>query len=182
MSGAATSSTARSWSRSRLRRDAGSISVPAADFPAWCSPSCSRSALAASIDLVESNRKKASFLQAVDRRSSTCRPGRHAARIEDSYGRLFRDRKSSRRGRWRRLPALLDLAAAWLTGAPAGCFTKAGITGANARKRSPLGLRSGRTSEHDRPAWRRSRIGNLASSADLHCRRSTIANEDWHRP
>lgn len=76
----------------------------------------------ASIDLVESNRKKASFLQAVVGQFNL--PARIIARrIDDSYALVSEPQIVTARA-LAALPALLDLAAPWLTKGARGLFHK----------------------------------------------------------
>ena len=76
----------------------------------------------ASIDLVESNRKKASFLQAVIGQFGL--PARVVARrIDDSYALVFAPEIVTARA-LAALPALLDLSAPWLTKGSRGLFHK----------------------------------------------------------
>ena len=144
--------------RLRQRRCAGSISAPAADFPASCSLSCSPSDLARSIDLVESNRKKAGFLQAAIGAVRRCRRRFIAERIDDVYGACAQPEIVTAR-------ALAPLAGAARPCRRRGC--PGGATGLfhkgrdyrqrSRRKRSRVGVRSGRTSKQDRSAGRHSR-------------------------
>ena len=76
----------------------------------------------ASIDLVESNRKKASFLQAVIGQFGL--PARVVARrIDDSYGLVSAPEIVTARA-LAALPTLLDLSAPWLTKGSRGLFHK----------------------------------------------------------
>ncbi|UVK39651.1 16S rRNA (guanine(527)-N(7))-methyltransferase RsmG [Mesorhizobium sp. AR10] len=76
----------------------------------------------ASIDLVESNRKKASFLQAVVGQFNL--PARIIARrIDDSYALVSEPQIVTARA-LAALPALLDLSAPWLTTGARGLFHK----------------------------------------------------------
>ncbi|BCG91961.1 16S rRNA (guanine(527)-N(7))-methyltransferase RsmG [Mesorhizobium sp. 131-2-1] len=76
----------------------------------------------ASIDLVESNRKKASFLQAVIGQFGL--PARVVARrIDDSYPLVLEPEIVTARA-LAALPALLDLAAPWLTNGARALFHK----------------------------------------------------------
>ena len=76
----------------------------------------------ASIDLVESNRKKASFLQAVIGQFGL--PARVVARrIDDSYGLVSAPEIVTARA-LAALPALLDLSAPWLTKGSRALFHK----------------------------------------------------------
>lgn len=75
-----------------------------------------------SIDLVESNRKKAGFLQAMVGEFGL--PARvHARRIEDVYGLVQQPQIVTARA-LAPLPLLLDLAAPWLTNGARGLFHK----------------------------------------------------------
>ena len=85
-----------------------------------------------------------------DRRSSACRRGSSRGASKTAM-RLFQHRKSSRRGLWRRCRLCSTCAAPWLTtGARGAVPQRPGLPSRSARKRSPLDVRSGRTSEHDR--------------------------------
>jgi len=76
----------------------------------------------ARIDLVESNRKKAAFLQtALGRYRDTARV--HARRIEDVYGQIEAPEIVTARA-LAPLPLLLDLASPWLTSGSRGLFHK----------------------------------------------------------
>ena len=99
----------------------GSISVRAADFPAWSWLSCSPSVLGPA-SIWWSNRKKASFLQTVIGQFNL--PARVVARrIEDSHALVSQPQIVTARA-LASLSVLLDLSAPWLTSGARGLFHK----------------------------------------------------------
>ena len=165
MSGSATSSTARSCARIAPNATRWVDLGSGGGFPGLVTglPACRARRRPASI-----------WSKATARRRRSCRPslGNSACRrasLRDGSKiamLLFPTPQIVTARALAPLPALLDLSAPWLTsGARGPVPQRPGLPRRGGRKRSPLGLRSGRTSKHDRPARRHPRSQQPATSA-----------------